>query len=339
MSEWALDTTVARYVPAADRAVCALPSLDGQRVAVLLAESVPTAPLRAIALPLIRGAERVIVRPARRQRAFATLVAEGLSRQAGLPVELFPADEPGEFLRFVMAGGIDTVIAYGADETLRALRAELPRGVRFEGRGHGFGVAVVLREAVVDTNRDSEHHGPHPSDGASSVHAIGNDVAAYDQHGCLSPRVVLVEGTDDDAVRVAECIVERLAFLSRHCPRGPLDLGLAAAIVQWQGAMAARAAYFWRGVDHSVAVLCDSGLASTPGGRNIAVLPCGSLRRIRELLAPVASYLTCIGLAGPASRWNELTLPPGACPRLVAAGTMQDPPLDGYEDPRPLVMG
>jgi hypothetical protein len=45
---------------------------------------------------------------------------------------------------------------------------------------------------------------------------------------------------------------------------------------------------------------------------------------------PAARHLTSVGLAGA-----SVALPEGANARVVAAGTMQDPALDGPEDPRP----
>jgi hypothetical protein len=328
MAKWALRTTATRYASRSRLTLRGLRDLTGETVAVLLAESVPTAPLRAIALPLLRGAARVVVRPSRRQREFAAFVARELAQQCGLPVDLAATEDPRAFLAEMVARGVHTVIAYGADETLRAIQAALPESVWFEGRGHGFGVAVVLAETcenefeVFDTSL-----------------ALGADVAAYDQRGCLSPQVVLVEGTLDEAGLFGEQLLGALQLYGRERPRGTIDVGLAAEIVQWQGVMAARAVAFWRGEDHAVAVLEEKELVGSPGGRNIAVVPCGSLEGVARLLEPVAGHLTTIGIAGPEARWRELALPPGACPRIVSVGAMQNPPLDGYEDPRPPAFG
>ena len=72
----ALDRVTARYTP---DALAALTSreLAGRRVRVLLASSVATAPLRALALPLLRGAASVTVKPSRHQPRFVSLLTDG----------------------------------------------------------------------------------------------------------------------------------------------------------------------------------------------------------------------------------------------------------------------
>src|SRR5260221_9435553 len=70
MAEWALHSATARYTRDAAVSLASrtdLPDLAGARIAVMLADSVPIAPLRAIVLPLIRSARELRVRTARRQ--------------------------------------------------------------------------------------------------------------------------------------------------------------------------------------------------------------------------------------------------------------------------------
>jgi hypothetical protein len=318
--EEALQALVARHASPAAEPLRGLSDLHGQHVALLLAESVPTAPLRAIVLALLRGAASVRVRPARRQPRFATMVVEGLAAH-GLPVTLATSERGPAFLAEAVAAGVGTVIAYGSDETLVAIQQALPEQVAFEGRGHGFGVAVVLREA----------------DAPTAAETVARDVTAFEQRGCLSPQCVLVEGALAEALRFGEQLARVL--LHDEAPHGALEPGEAAAVMQWQGAMAAQAERFWRGKGASVAVLARAGIVGSPGHRNLTVMPCESLADASQLLAPVATWLTCLGIAGPEARWNELRLPAGASPRRVPAGTMQDPPFDGYEDPRPPAFG
>jgi hypothetical protein len=283
----ALDRVTARYTPAALDALRTR-ELAGRRVRVVLAASVATAPLRALALPLLRGAASVALKPSRHQPRFAALLGDAVP------------DAP-----------FDHLIAYGADDTLAALRASLPAGVTFEGRGHGFALSIV---------RTTNHR-----DAAARV---AEDVAWYDQRGCLSPQAVLVTAGDPGAF--AAQLHEALVELSARLPRGPLDVGLGAAVMQWRGVHAATARRFWRGDDHAVA-LHDAPSIGSPGARHVTVAGVDE-SGLLALVSHHARWLTALGVDGPTA---DLATVPCFAGRLVPAGTLQDPPLDGPEDPRP----
>lgn len=283
----ALDRVTARYTPEALDALTAL-DLAGRRVRVVLAASVATAPLRAVALPLLRGAASVTLKPSRHQPRFAALLGEALD------------DDPG----------FDHLIAYGSDETLATLRASLPAGVGFEGHGHGFALSIV---------RTANHR--------EAARRVAEDVAWYDQRGCLSPQAVLV--TQGDVEGFAEALHRALGEVQRWLPRGPLDAGLGAAVMQWQGVRQVTSPRFWRGDTHGVA-LCERPEVGTPGARQVSVSGVTE-SELLALLTEHAPWLTALGVAGPT---EGLAAVPGFTGRIVAAGELQDPPLDGPEDVR-----
>lgn len=291
---WAL--ACARYEPAAVGALRGA-SLAGRRVGVVLAATVPTAPLRAIALPWLAGAREVLVRPSRRQRALAGAVVRAFGRDAIACVDALPE-------------AVDHVVAYGSDETIEALRASLREGVSFEGRGHGFGVSYV--DEVTDAH----------------ARAVALDVALYDQRGCLSPQGVFVRG---DPVDFARRLHDALGALEATLPRGIVDLADAAAIVQWQGVAAARSAWFRKGPTHAVGALDERALLGSPGLRNVAVARVADAREVASTLGAQGRHVSAVGVAGDVDprAWAWV---PG---RVVPAGAMQDPALDGPEDARP----
>ncbi|MDB4929779.1 MAG: putative acyl-CoA reductase, partial [Myxococcaceae bacterium] len=257
---------------------------------VVLAASVATAPLRALALPLLRGAASVALKPSRHQPRFAALLGDPVAAD----------DTP-----------FDHLIAYGADDTLAALRASLPPGVTFEGHGHGFALSIV---------RTTNHR--------AAAARVAEDVAWYDQRGCLSPQAVLVTAGDPGAF--AEQLHRALAELAPRLPRGPLDVGLGAAVMQWQGVQAATARRFWRGDDHAVA-LHDAPAIGSPGARHVTVAGLDE-PGLHALVTHHAPWLTALGVDGPT---RDLATIAGFHGRVVPAGELQDPPLDGPEDPRP----
>lgn len=295
-ARWCVSSTLDRYTrPALEAREGA--RWEGRAVRVVLAATVPLAALRAVTLPLLDGAAKVRVRPSSRQRALPLRVVEALAAQ-GLPITTEDGDA-------------DAVIAYGRDETLRALARGLAPEVVFEGRGHGFGAAVL--------SRDDEER----------ARAFAADVAAYDQRGCLSPQVALCVG---DAVAFATRLHHALDALHARWPRGAMALGAAAAQAQWIGAQAAQGAKVLRGEGHVVSVWSRAVMQASPGGRSVAVVQVAGDDEARALLAPHARLLSVVGVCeGDALRWA----PEGFAGRVSPLGAMQDPPLDGPEDPRP----
>ncbi len=294
-ARWCVDHTLARYHPEALAALCDA-RWEGRTVRVVLAATVPFAPLRAVVLPLLQGARDVWVKPSRRQPEIARIVVDTLAAQ-GLSVRL------GE-------GEVQGVIAYGRDETLASIARTLPAGVVFEGHGHGFGAAVL------------------ETWGAGTAQDLAIDVAAYDQHGCLSPQVVLCAS---DAPGLARALHAALEDLARRWPRARMDDGMGAGVWQWLGVQSALGATVLRGDGHAVTLWERAVMQASPGARNIAVVPVRDLDEARGLLAPHAGLLSNVGTDAPDDpRWR----PEGFTGRVSAVGEMQDPPLDGPEDPR-----
>lgn len=269
-------------------------SLVGRRVSVVLAATVATAPLRAIALPWLAGAASVAVKPSRRQRALVEACVRAFGRAEIACVEAIPED-------------VDHVIAYGGDDSLAMIANALPDGVSFEGRGHGFGVAYV-RDACDEAAR-----------------AVARDVALYDQRGCLSPQTVFVRG---DAAGFARSLHRALGAIEAELPRGRVEVGEAAGVMQWQGVKAARAAWFRRGPTHAVAAFEAPTVEGTPGLRNVVVSAVAGVDAVSAALGANARNVTCVGTDDEDDVWRWTAA------RVVPLGAMQDPPLDGPEDPR-----
>lgn len=279
-------------------AALATDARTGQRVGVALAATVATAPLRALALPWLAGAARVTARASRRQPGLVRSFVDAFAREEIALADALPQD-------------LDALVAYGSDETLDALQRALPSAVAFEGRGHGFGVSYVARDARLE----------------DAARAVAANVADHDQRGCLSPQTVFVRG---DAVAFAKALHGALGEREGTLPRGPIGAGDGAAVAQWQGVLAARAVWFRRGAAHGVGALDAPELVASPGLRNVAVCPVDSVAALRGALGDALPHLTCVGVAGSfeVDAWRFTRA------RVVTAGTMQDPPLDGPEDPR-----
>jgi hypothetical protein len=247
--------------------------------------------IRAIAIA-IAASERVVVRPSRREPIFA----RALVRALGSPrVTIDERAEPAAFAE---------VHVYGRDETIAEVRAAAG-DARVRGHGAGMGVAYVTT--------------------AGSAEALAADVVPFDQRGCLSPRVALVEG---DASAFARALHEALAAWQEKVPRGELTREEAGEIARY-ASTAAYAGELHEAKDHVVAV--SKALLVPPPGRCVHIAPVASAAEAKALLAPVARHVVTVGAAS--AREASLVAPPHA--RLALLGEMQMPPLDGPVDLRP----
>jgi hypothetical protein len=265
------------------------------RAHVLLSGNVFVAALRAIAIG-VAASPSVQVRASRRDPALAEALHTLAPELFELTAQLQP--EPGEHLW-----------AYGSDATLADVRASLPPGVWFHAHGSGFGAVVV----------DARAWRP------SAARAIALDTALFDQRGCLSPRVVCVLGSLEQARAIAEALARELGALELELPPGPLSAADAAESRRHRDA----AAYAYELFDAGRAwVSCSSSLSIPPSARTLHVAPTSDAS---QSLAPFAAHLTCIA-AEAEQRAALRTAFPGA--RLAPLGEMQCPVLDGPVDRR-----
>lgn len=269
---------------------------EAPRAHVLLSSNVFVGALRAIAIGVASSA-RVYVRASRRDPALAEALHALVPELFGLVSALAPA--AGEHFW-----------SYGSDTTMAELRASLPSGVWFHPHGAGFGAAVV----------DAAAWAP------EAARAIALDTALFDQSGCLSPRVVLVVGSADQARIVAQAVATALAELETELPpgrKGPAELAEARRDRD-------AAAYAFELFDAGTGwVSCASELAIPPSARTLHVV---DARDAVAALRPFQAHLTCVSANTEDLRKQLQQALSGA--RVVALGEMQRPPLDGPVDRR-----
>jgi hypothetical protein len=276
------------------------PSSD---VAVILSSNVFTAALRALAIACA-SAPRVVVRTSRREPTFASALVRAVGdTSVTLAPELHIADvEHGE------------IHVYGRDATITSVRASARAGVRVRGHGAGMGVAFASRDANLH----------------ASASALARDIVAFDQRGCLSPRIALVIGAEGRAEAFAEALDDALAKIAQVVPRGRLDEIERADARRFRDAMSfvgsVRASR-----DHVVAVApsCTT-LTVPPSGRHILIVPVLDTAAARRALAPLDRAIVAVGADSRAAA--QLIAPSHA--RASCLGHMQRPPFDGPVDHR-----
>jgi hypothetical protein len=271
---------------------------------VILSAGVFVGAHRAIALALA-AAGTVYVKPSRRETEMARLLALAA---------------PGSFtlVDAIDARPGDIVFAYGTDESLRAIRANLAPSVVFRGHGPGIGVAGV----ELSSSSGREIH--------EACGLISDDVVPFDQRGCLSPRIVFVVGSEPQVLRFGEALAESLAAREREIPRGRILAEEAAQAVRYRDTMTFAGAIFaagsaWVGVD-----LCGELSVVPPAGRNVHV---ARSTDIRASISTIAHSVTVAGILGDDSFTARVAeLLPRA--RRCRLGFMQRPPFDGPVDLR-----
>ena len=276
----------------------AAPAAPRARVHVLLSAGVFTAAHRAIATALAASSS-VEVRASRRDPLFPELLHEAAPGLFSLVPELSPS-----------AG--EHVFAYGSRETLDALRQNLPRGVVLHGHGPGFGVVALDERALLDAA------------------LVAEDVAVFDQRGCLSPRVVLVEGRRELAIALAERLARALSEIAVEVPVGRLSSAERAEITRYRDAWAYSgtlipAAHGFVGVAPQ-----NAPFTIAPVGRNLHVVVAPNAA---ELLATQAPNITTYAATGDRAFVARIQQ---ALPRArpSAIGHMQSPAFDGPVDLR-----
>lgn len=291
---------------------------------LVLSGNVFTAAIRAMALPLLAGSSTLVklkIGSGSLVRAWHRHLADVDEKLAG-QVAVVEFDRSSESCSAALFKYADVVSAYGNDETMGALRRQVPSNARLVEHGHGLSLAYVPGSAISNqTQLDSVAAG------------LALDVAAYDQLGCLSPQAVLVEaGAWGGQEELVVALHAALAELTARLPRGDVSDEQAARIVQWQGVAMARGALH-RGQTYGCSA--EGGpLRSSPGFRQIGVYTCAGVTDLVQQCAPLGSHIKALGVAGSTACRMGVggALPPGLSPRICALGEMQRPTLNACFD-------
>jgi len=230
----------------------------------------------------------------------------------------------------VLLNAADTVLAYGGNATLKALRQRLPVTTRFLPHGHKLGFGLIGQSAL-DTLK------------APAVARLAAwDVMRYDQQGCYSPHVFYVERGAAVAPRTfADYLAAELANLQRRFARRSLTLEESATVAKWQQGVE------WSDADNQLMGSADAAwnvaysdslqpLAPTALYRTIAVVGVDSLDAVLPVVAAQREYLQTAGVAADPETLQRLANLLGAAgvTRISAIGSMSMPEAGWHHDGR-----
>ncbi len=226
----------------------------------------------------------------------------------------------------------DTVLAYGGNDTLAALRQQLPVSTRFLPHGHKLSVGLVSAAAL-----DPQHLGA-----VARVAAL--DVVRYEQQGCYSPHSYYVaRGGRVSPREFALALAGELSALQHKFARRALSLEEAASVAGW------RQGQELKGQDDSVQLIGEAGApwAVAYADRAGPLLPCALNRTVQvqavaaleetlPLLAAQRDYLQTVGIAAAPEELHALAegLGRAGATRICALGRMTAPEAGWHHDGR-----
>jgi hypothetical protein len=166
-----------------------------------------------------------------------------------------------------------------------------------------------------------------------AAEAIARDVVAFDQRGCLSARILWVDGS----VRAA-AFARALAAALEGSPvaRGALTVDERGEARRWMESIRF-AGELWDGPSFAVGLMASPAPCLPPPGRHVHIALFDSAADLRAAIAELAPFVTTIGVDAASEGAVDASLVPHA--RVVPLGTMQRPPLDGPVDRRGLSPG
>lgn len=198
----------------------------------------------------------------------------------------------------------DTVIVYGGDDAVNAIRTRTPRSTRLVEHGPKLSFAVVAREAL---SRETVR---------TTAEDAALAVATFDQQGCVSPHVVYVEDRGDTApAAFAESLADALRAVEDELPRGTLEPAEAATIHNVRGAAEFRMLagkdvriHASHGTQYTVIWEADPAFNPSCLHRVVWVKPVPSIDAVVPLVRPFAPWLQTVGVAADPDRATALAL-------------------------------
>jgi hypothetical protein len=229
----------------------------------------------------------------------------------------------------------DCVTATGSDETLAAIRAQLPIKTRFLGYGHRVSFGFVASGDL------------YGSSAKKIVTRAADDVVAWNQLGCLSPHVIYVQlGGEVFPEHFAQLLADELEKREVSEPRGELAAEHAAAIATRRGIYEVRAAHAPETTQHwcskdstawTVVYEADARFQMSCLNRFIYVKSVADLTAALQGADDIRGKVSTVGIAVPDDKAHEIAtqLARWGATRICPLGQMQNPPLTWRHDGRP----
>lgn len=226
------------------------------------------------------------------------------------------------------------VTATGSDETIAAIRSRLGGHVRFIGYGHRVSFSYVTAEMLSSFTLPK------------ILSKAADDIAAWDQLGCLSPHAIYVEtGGAIGPERFAELLAAELAKRQTTHPRGELTFDEHSSITRRRGFYEVRAAnsaetrcwFSPESTAWSVVFEADPEFHASSLNRFIHVRTVIGTDQLFLAIDKLRGKVSTVGLAAAGATAQRIAnqLAEWGVTRICPIGQMQNPPLRWRHDGRP----
>lgn len=224
------------------------------------------------------------------------------------------------------------VVVYGGESAVRDVRDRTPPISDLVAYGPRLGLGAVLPDAVAGDRGVAD--------------ALARDVCAYEQRGCVSPRVVYCVGTDDPlpfARRLADALAEETTGRPASRPTGAEATGIRALRARAEvGGYAAGPADGPRvlspgdgDLSWTVVVGGDPAPVSRALPRVVRVHALDDLAALAAVIRPLEGRIQVLGYAGTHGRRELARLAArNGVARVAPLGKMAWPPADWRHDGR-----
>ncbi|HEX7653941.1 MAG TPA: acyl-CoA reductase [Verrucomicrobiae bacterium] len=237
-------------------------------------------------------------------------------------------------LEHILFHHADCVTATGSDETLAAIRKELPARVRFLGYGQQVSFGLVTREQLREETL------------SEVVQAAADAVIAWDQNGCLSPQVIYVEERGQvESDQFAAKLAAELAQREVAEPRGLVPVAAAGAIASLRATYEAIAVHrgdvkLWASAQSTAWTVIfehEVRFRFSPLNRCIFIKPVPDLEAVLQGIDELRGRVSTAGVAAGPERMAELAgrLAAWGVTRICPLAKMQNPSLTWRHDGRP----
>lgn len=231
----------------------------------------------------------------------------------------------------------DTVLAYGGDATLAALRQRLPAHVRWLPHGHKVSAGIISAAAL-----DAQLL-------RGTAHDAAMDVVRHEQQGCYSAHTFYVARGGQASPRdFAQALAGQLSALALRYPPPKADLEEAASVANWRqsiemsemsGSGAGQGAVLLGSGEAGWSVAYqDQATPLMPGvlHRSVMVHAVDTLSEVPALLSPRRQHLQTVGLAVNPEELHALapSLAEAGVTRLCGLGHMAAPEPGWHHDGR-----
>lgn len=227
----------------------------------------------------------------------------------------------------------EAVIAFGGDDALADLQAQMPPGVRFLPHGHKISFGAIGREALSATRA------------TRMARLAAEDVVRHEQQGCYSPQVFYVErGGQASPQEFAERLAAELRQLDTRFAHPAPALAEAARIAQWRSRLEwAEDVTLIGQPDQGPSVAFHAQplpIAPGPLHRCVQVVAIDALEALPTWLQARRRHLQSAGLAVAPERLQPLALRLAECgvTRICALGRMPLPAPGWHNDGRPSLL-